>query len=311
MTLIVSYASRFVQITVSDRRTTIDNVVHDEQVNKIIVFRADGQVGTIGYTGVAIIDGRPADEWLVSLMVPGLDRNPASSFRVVAIPTTLKTMVNRIVRGLRGRAAISNGFRSAYFQVGVSAVISARDQTQPYLLIITKRAHSRKLHFEIKPRHPVKPYSAFTLWISGGWGAKYPDPFLELVRTAISEGAQHRSSVEPIAKSIVKTIETLSLAEPTINSELMAVVHRPYDGFAEVSFSGSAQPRSGSLEELLFGPHSVGFTPWVLGSSMSLPPQQLIGDIVANLAGYEVRLRGGSADGDTKGFLFVQQRRRP
>jgi hypothetical protein len=65
MTLILTLVSTNKIVQVSDRRLTLNGKVCDSNANKLVCVGYDDARFSVGYTGVAEIDGQRTDYWLV------------------------------------------------------------------------------------------------------------------------------------------------------------------------------------------------------------------------------------------------------
>ena len=71
MTLHLVLTSRDGTVHVGDRKLTFgDGRPFDDASNKIVIFRARDAIVSIGFTGVAYLDGIPTDEWVARHLVP-------------------------------------------------------------------------------------------------------------------------------------------------------------------------------------------------------------------------------------------------
>jgi len=64
VTLVISQASRWCALQVTDRLVTQGSRPFDEASNKNIIFVADDASVTMGYTGIGYLDDVTTDEWI-------------------------------------------------------------------------------------------------------------------------------------------------------------------------------------------------------------------------------------------------------
>ncbi len=178
MTLIASYASHYFSVSVSDRLVTVSGNDHDTLSNKVVVCLLPDAFLTIGYTGLAFIDGIPTDEWLVSQLVPTTQRRTYISVNAERVPRRVGSIVARLVVALRKRVqGLRNDLWKYGLQVGIAGCHAPRADMWPFLLIISKPEYSDQFTFQLLPHHPDTNYRKFAVWISGGWAHARRDLF--------------------------------------------------------------------------------------------------------------------------------------
>lgn len=69
MTLILTLVTPSQVLQVSDRLVTRGTSRFDEFANKNVIFLAKNALVTIGYSGLAYLDGVPTDHWLAEQIV--------------------------------------------------------------------------------------------------------------------------------------------------------------------------------------------------------------------------------------------------
>jgi hypothetical protein len=112
VTLVLTAACPGFVVQVADRRLTLSNrpsaAPYDEFANKTVVYRPTDGVVTMGYSGLAYIDGLPTDEWLVQVLTGSEIHRDADDGRPAGV--AMGRVANhwdlgRAVREIEGRSA--------------------------------------------------------------------------------------------------------------------------------------------------------------------------------------------------------------
>ncbi|TIP70570.1 MAG: hypothetical protein E5X53_26265 [Mesorhizobium sp.] len=308
MTLIVTCATHFFSVCVSDRLTTVDERTHDTLANKIVVARLDGALLTLGYTGLAYIDDLPTDEWLVRAVVPDLHKTVAFRFGDTRIPRTVEGFVSRIVGAVDKRARAKRDLWANPLMVGISGFKESRAGLRPYHLTITKERQGARLEFQLVTRHLHPRPDAVAIWISGEWETARPQIFNTMEKRLAeflpwSPGAalEWRTILEDAVKAVAATAET-------VGPETMSVVHSPYEKLSVITFSGAAPHALPPLIASVMPGFDVHYSPWILGNHILMAPSVLSGSLLFELAGHRLYMRGGD---NRDGLYFGAQDRMP
>lgn len=307
MTLIITCATRFFSVCVSDRLTTVDERTHDALANKVIVSRLDGALLTLGYTGVAYIDNLPTDEWLVRAVVPDLRESAAWSSGYATIPRTVGGFVSRIVGAVDNRARSKRDLWANPLTIGISGCQDSPIGLRPYHLT-TKKRQGARLEFNLVTRHPHQGLDVAAIWISGGWGPARPEVFStmmirlgEFLPSTPGAALEWRTILQDAVKAVAATTRR-------VGAETMSVVHLPYEKRTEITFSGE-EPHALPLVITEFFPSSFAhYSPWILGHNTVMAPSVFAGSQILELAGHQFHIKGGD---NPNGFYFGTQDRAP
>jgi hypothetical protein len=156
MTLILTFASPFYVLQVSDRLVTVSGKEFDAVANKNVIYLARDADATIGYTGRAFVDRVPTDQWIAEKLGGSRaegerPRKPAIRFTVGPIPKWPKLAQPYTGSGRswisRFRDLLLQGRIPWFSRAGVSAAVSMFDRFSAGWITCHSRARSERANW--------------------------------------------------------------------------------------------------------------------------------------------------------------------
>lgn len=295
MTVIIGYTNHLFSVLVADRTTTINGVANNLRANKVAVGIFNDGWLSVGYSGLAVIDGRPTDDWLMSLAIPSVKERVGISVRVhTDIPKSIDKCIGRIITGIKRRLASDKIMFRYPFEVVFCGSRIRREYCWPVLLVLSKPANSKSIKLSLISRTIRWNFSSHVLWVSGGWGVAKP-LCLDALERQISS-VDPRLSVAPglVSEMIRSSALSFGAGEPMIGDELCTVTHAPFSGGSAIEFHPTtAHALSGDLSELV-GVHPVIYSPWVFGHQTVASPFAVSGSLTMIVGGRSIEIRGSS-----------------
>ncbi len=298
MTIIIGYTNHLFSVLVADRLTTIGGVANNTHANKVIVSRfRDGWL-SLGYTGLAIIDQRPTDDWLMSLTVPSVKNRPGLSFRCNDdIPKTVDSYIGRLVTGLRRNIPSMPSVVRESLEIGISGVRFSRDMVWPFLLTLYKEPRSSSFKLMLRSRDTQLNVRSHAVWVSGGWGRAKPSTLASLTQQLGLIDPRFDLGPEIVAEMLRSSALSFGAGEAVIGQELCTIIHAPIAGGSVIDFhSIKAHALNGELSTIL-GRHLVSYSPWILGHQTVASPLAISGTSTLQVGGHPIEIRGhGSSE---------------
>jgi len=241
--------------------------------NKTVVYRASDAIVTIGFTGLAFLDGQPTDEWLASTLAgtkfdPFAGLHCGQHFDVL----NLGQATSRLEQGL-------NELASRHVQVGPLSLMITGARRKRHRWQRTAISIERDADGLFRRRHHA--WETRDQWHSRlfvgprGW---LGDEYLQ-ARTGELALCQSVADIERVADRIVTDA---GIAAPTaIGRDITGatLLATPSPTLDVVYLHRSAEP--------MF----EGFTPWIIGSRTALAPVAVSAPMGIGLNGVRVRWR--------------------
>lgn len=315
MTQILTYANRRFVLQVTDRLITRQGQPVDPLSNKNIIFRAPDAMVTMGYTGMAVLDGVPTDQWLAQELT-GLKLSPEPDAKGVVRKDALRiTQLPRwldIGRSIRHLTAALDGVAT---RLPVQRM--AQWTHMPFTLVISgfqwkvrKPWHYRPIYAEIH-----KSRGQTTFHVESAPRNWYVAPRL---RSAQEEASRLRSalgiaptgyvpqymaemlmqqlveatSFDDAERLLVGAIREISARSPYVGPHCMSIlIGPPTVARGRVHYVPASQTNALVTSPKIHIELPVDFTPWIIGPGMVGFPVLLHGrGWVANAGGYEIPL---------------------
>lgn len=327
MTLVLTLAHPNYVVQVADRRVTTDGVVFDSASNKSLIYLARNAIVTIGYCGLAYLQGIPTDEWIAqTLWGEELLRREDGRLAGMCFAAGRQGIddIGRSIDQLRKSVQAALQEEQAPLELRSLQIICAGWQWRrrgrrviwrPILNIIRSQQKRGAVHCEADgvPRHWHYERSdegrlPFIV---------LPLPFHEEVFPGSISGLLTR--LKPIVhrpeesrKILIEYIQQQAVRDPTVGKDCMSVYVKPPNiGVVEASYiSVDVEPLVVLNEKQRVG----SFSPWIIGPSSYHAPQVSTGKSEAGLGPYTVQLQGPPPSNSPKNGLFtasLTQTRRP
>lgn len=269
MTLILTVLTRHYVVQVSDRLITKQKKKpFDALSNKVVIYRPWDAIVSIGYTGLAFLEGKPTDEWIAERLWGEPIQKPMLLFRR---PRHNRTDLGLAVMRLRGeinRVASREGTTEwrNLIEISIAGWYWQQRLARPTYAVLRKRERSSDVSLNRLDRH-----WHFTKQVvfseTGGWLAHDRENFAVLQTNLNRLGADILSSPKLVADLLAETIRSLSFVVPSIGRDLMMVLIPTPPGEVTVR----------NMPEHPLTPHEEGsaptyFTPCIIGTTAMISP---------------------------------------
>lgn len=305
MTLILTAASPLYVVQCSDRLLTmaagVDARAVDPVANKTILYRATDAIAVIGYSGLAYVGGMPTDEYLAALLWGATLARGPDGLRPANKSGRRPNHWNMGQAEHALEAALAGATFDGHF-VGLTIAGWRRrgGRIAPFVVEIERPAGSRSCLVTRSPRRFVR-------------GADF---FLHSIGVDIEAGVvmgrftPHRRP-SGIAASAATTEEALSNAikdmaarDARVGGDVLSVV-LPHPKLAPgAAFFRAARDWPARIEApgRRVAVAHADHTPWIITPNLMAPPSAQVGDIIYDLGGYEVVVRGAPPRGGLLGL---------
>lgn len=294
MTLILALTSRYFALAVSDRLVTAGGQSFDQASNKAVLFLGDDCTVTLGYTGLAFLEGMNTDQWIVEQIV-------GKPLNVIGAPSALsgfsstsqsKFLANTVatLEGALNQYFASPGKRhdkvSSAFEVHLSGWYWGRKRRPRAVAVaICKQRGETTFSVRWSPRH----YSRNTFTISA-----VGERLTSTERDQMIARVAKASTLEEREHALVDTIRRVSDRLRTVGADCMSILSTPPAQRLCVVRYHPSVPYAYQSEGAVVGGQSRStpavHTPWVLSSTFVHAPSVLVGLWTLNLSGRQVVL---------------------
>jgi hypothetical protein len=314
VTLILTQASSEYVLQTSDRRITAGAEIADKQANKGMVYACQNAIVAVAYTGMAVLDDVPSDQWLAETIIgTRFDRErkvPAFPGLMSPRSETIGQTLTRVAEALRDaithvRPILLAQWKAMHFDVIAAGWQWNRRRHRPIFAWISKPAgnsevekvyRNRLWHY---PRHGKRPFTI---------GAAPSVNFSHTLLKQLAPKLQDRS-LEECESALVDEIREVSAVIPQIGRDVLSITLLPptvAKGFVFDRVEGfrRRQIRSSFLPNLSA---DVAITPWLIGPGTVRPPTELSVTTDIQLGSYVLRL----AAPDSSSVFFMGGLPRP
>ncbi len=294
MTLVLSYTCFYFSVSISDRLVTRAGRPYDQLSNKAIVCHAGDVIATVGYTGSAYVGALPTDEWLARIICGDKDRawRPVQpiSFAVSDLPRSRRSLVARIVHGLRDEAHDSE------LQIGITGCRHDRGIIWPYNLVIGKAAASTEISFGLQPRWLTNNFRYASTYVSGGWAVARSDLWGSIHSRLGAIDVYQPNAAQLVEQSLIDGLRLFAQEEGrSIGAECLSIIHQPHLHQTTIRFVPTGAIPIQTFPRLPWQQPMPGlFLPWIIADTTVLPPSQLLSSepISLRTRGYDFLLLG-------------------
>lgn len=303
MTIIITASNRLYSLCALDRRLTkVDRDVslHSNNANKGICLRLRDGIFTIGFTGIAHLNGLPTDDWLAGIIMGKKWSKETPFFELASFsfgrsgcPEYLNPILKRIHKALSYKAVNNAQLRHHSLEISVSGLRAKNGILFPYLLIIRKPKQSTYISYELVDRAISRDIRLFKIHISGGYDRKYPD-ILEFLENAFSSATDLRSNntINSLIGQLHKAVRLFSQREKSIGEDVMRIAHIPSQNYSKFDFVPENDEDFRS--RFLYGEeakHPIHYNPWIISVGTRFSPQGIIGKgAIVHVGGHEFEL---------------------
>lgn len=304
MTLILTAVHRDFVLQVGDRLVSVQRgksvTPYDAIANKTIVYRARDAIVTIGYAGLAYMDGQPTDQWLAAFLWGGpiSPDGVRAAIRIGRAPR--QTDIGRTVSALT--EAIERASNYAMERVGLSLTIAGWQGLQgghprPFVVEIERIGGTTNL--------TRSPRYLKAMQIHGiGAHAQIADEL------PVTPG--QRLGVAHLEARLVRTVRAAAANEPTIGADVLSVfLGHPRSGRMGCRFLPLIDHRARLESTVMQRTFQVAHSPWLVGPHGVYPPSMVIGQQVFDLGGLPFTIIGGPPGAGILGLSSSISRRPP
>lgn len=293
---------------VADRLVTTDGKKFDPASNKSLIYLAKNAIVTIGYSGLAYLDGIPTDEWIARTLW-GEDLPRRDDGRAVGhtFGGGQSTDIGRAIE--RVRSGSENALRkdrtplkARFLQIVLAGWqwrrMGSRTVWRPILHVISSERQNGQI------RCDVDSLARYWHYERGLRDGKLRPPFMILPIPVTTDNPTPYMSelitrLEPVAylpdtsrQTLVKEIRTQAASVPTIGKDCMCIyVPPPSDSVVEVEYIAAGWEPSISARDKIY---SASYSPWIIGRATLHAPSIILGMQEAQIGPFVVRLRGPS-----------------
>jgi len=292
MTLILSRISYRYALQVSDRLVSNAGRPVDPAANKTLVLISRGGVAAISYTGLAVINSMPTDQWLAQVLTgvtyPSGIKPPMFSCGVPIATRSFHEVAARLQRALSEafRAPAQVAVRRSYFDIMITGWQWGRHSRPRAINISIERLQGSEIFTVSRsPRHLARRYICF-LTPQGNVHLIDADESKKRISAARTDNEAQQAFIWAIrnaaAYSTVVGPHCMSILIPHPNTGGATVsYHGTPAGVAVVSNSTGARVASVVAD----------YTPWIIGLNSVWAPSIVNGDTTISTAGYEVSIK--------------------
>jgi hypothetical protein len=304
MTLILSLASSWFALQVSDRLVTQAGIPFDPIANKNILYIGLDGIISFGYTGLAYLDNIPTDQWLVEKMT-GLfytRGERTGTLRTGQLPRW--PPIGRAVPALRDELnsllacqAIHPLAPDTFFEVvGTGWHWRRRGRARPVLLGLVKKQASDHFELYYEARHIGRQCIL----------SATPNAHADLLdREALLTRLRSIRSPDEAEGLLVESIRSVASQTNVVGRDCMSILlSPPRFGKARVRYVGidavAASIRS------LDGPSTAtpaAFSPWIVGAMIVHAPSILSGTFMLNSGAFKVTIEAPPPGSGSQGAM--------
>ena len=306
MTLILTKASSDYVLQMSDRRITAGADIVDPQANKGLIYACEDAIVAVAYTGMAVLDDAPTDQWLAERVtgvrfdrtrkVPAFPGPPSSTRE------TIGQTLTRIADALKEAAThVDVRWRESWKAMDFDVVAAGwqwnrRGRHRPIVAWISKSANTTDIQKGYRNR----------LWHYPRSGQK---PFVVMAAPSVNYTKHDRErlisrlqdrSLQECESVLIEETREVSTAIPQVGRDLLSITLMPppiAQGFVFDRLEGT---RRRSIMMSSFVPDlatEVAITPWLIGPDLLLPPAELSQTTEIQLGPYKIHLAAPDANG--------------
>ena len=228
MTLIISNASRYFVLQISDRLVTKSNITFDEFANKSIVFSGLNGILAISYTGLAFIGETPTDQWLSEKLIGETFPNerilPALGFgktKFVHIGPALNTLKKSLSED--AISAIKPELRQYWidspFYLSIAGWLWGSKGFRPIIGWLEKPSRKNDFKLEFNPRHSI-------------YGNKFAISILPTSKK--NQETMHnlinllcKRNINETEKIIIGVMQEISKSDPSVGADYISILIPP------------------------------------------------------------------------------------
>lgn len=310
MTLVLTLVTTRYVMQVADRLVTTDGKRFDPASNKSLIYLARNAIVTIGYSGLAYLDGIPTDEWIAQKLwgreLPRHDDGRAVGHVLggeLRQSLDIGRAIERVRSGSQNALRKDRGALKARFLQIVLAGwqwrrMGSRTICRPILHSISSERQNGQIccdvdsvprywHYEraLRDGRLCPPLMLLPIPIT----TDTPQAYMPELRTRL-EPVAHRPNTS--RQTLVKEIQTQAANVPTIGKDCMCIyIPRPNASVIEADYiSAEWEPRISARGEI----YSASYSPWIIGPGSLHAPSIILGTQKAQIGSFAVRLRGPS-----------------
>lgn len=312
MTLVLTLVTTRYVMQVADRLVTVGGNKFDPASNKSLIYVARNAIVTIGYSGLAYLDGIPTDEWIAQTLwgkeLPRHDDGRAVG-HVLGGGTRQSIDIGRAIERIRceSQKALRNDpapLKAKFLQIVLAGWQWRRMGSQtvwrPILYAIRSEQQNGRIRCDVGnlPR-----YWHYERELRDGKSCRpfhmLPVPFTK--DTPDPRAAELITRLGPVAhipdtarQTLVKEIQTRAASKPTIGKDCMCI-YMPFPpssgGVVETDYiSAEYEPRIPAWGEI----YTASFSPWIIGPASLHAPSIFMGMLKILIGPFIVRLRSPS-----------------
>lgn len=312
MTLVLSLLTPHYALQVSDRLVTRSGSAFDPLANKSVIYHARDAIVTIGYSGLAYLEGVPTDKWIAQKLTGeefegrfALRQGPI--LRWLDIGQSVE-LIRRECEALFSRLEPSTHTTQQFLVAGwqwgrrIARPITWRIENShdPYRQSFTAHAPPRYWHYQ----HPLR----FRLsWIP----RSNPLPKRELVR--LMEHLRGTvASPEASERLLIKAVRLAARKSSAVGPHCMSIlVAPPVSGLARARYvpTTTAKARVVGGSKKIVAP--AAFSPWVVGPRLVAAPSILVAAWHLRSSPFAIDLEAPPVPTDSAIAAAVSSQRRP
>lgn len=277
----------------SDRAISVPGLpqpkILDKSSNKAIIFRASDALVTIGFTGLAVLDGLPTDQWIAEqLFGRPLDRAPVKGYPALSIEGWRPAPNHDVVRSFELAAELlAPAFQRVHEahpkqQLTLTLVIagwkwSRRHHPRPFFLSIHKEQNSSKFF--------IKHYRRYG---SSSELNRKPIPILCAAPGCYLDKADLQNLAEQLDPAgwyeefdiLVDTYQRVAAVYPAVSANFMSVTIPPlHHKRVVVRYHTSDSTAVPCSTQGISSKQPVTYSPWLVGSRLMMAPAIVAGPL--------------------------------
>ncbi len=297
---------------IADRLVTTDGRIFDPASNKSLIYVARNAIVTIGYSGLAYLDGIPTDEWIAQTLwgkeLPRHDDGRAVGHVLGGGPRQsidIGRAIERVCCGCENalqndRAPLKAKFLQIVFAGWQWRRMGSRTVWRPILHAISSERQNGQIRCDVDS---ITRYWHYERVLRDG---KSCLPFAMLPVPSTTDIPDVRTAelitrLGPVAhipdtarQTLVKEIQTRAASIPTIGKDCMCI-YMPFppssgDVVEADYISAEYEPRIPAWGEI----YSGSYSPWIIGPASLHAPSIILGMHKVRIGPFVVRLRSPS-----------------
>lgn len=301
MTLVLTAASPFHVVQVSDRLVTAGGRDHDAVSNKTVIYRAKDALVSIGYSGVAYVGDMPMDEWIAGTLWGGLPPRgadgvrPAKSLGFAPVTRDIGQAVAHLEQAIGGLGSAAIEAHGLYLTI--AGWQENRNGMRPVVIEIERRAGVTTI--QRSPRRFPKGQEFRVHSIGARVSAEAAQAHFASLRTARGLCC----TIEDVETRLAAIIRETSTGSPGVGANLLSVrLPRPDLGWSMCRFLPAElhavriEAAQGSMVT------DVAHCPWIVGPSVLYPPGVEVGETVLGLGGLPFVIVGAAPRAGLRGL---------